>query len=295
MFRLFTDTSADLTPKELLDLGVTAVPIGLSISLVDDRLLTYPGDGGNLPDVDDFYLLQTRALKVTTGALSAALIADIFRPTLSSGFDILYVGITPDMSEGVWNNLHLAKSTLEEEFPDRRVEIVNTHSISPGLGLLIDHLVNFCRAANPTLDEAIDTVNCLALDLAHLFTVNDFTHLRKTGRVSRFVAGVGSLMDLKPFMQLPYNGRLESTNTIRGEKRILHVLASRVAETILDPRDKIWVSYGASSELGRANTLASFLGKDLPLANISLHRIGPIIGAHTGPTVLAVFYRATSR
>lgn len=293
MFQIWTDSSCDLTVEELEALGVGCVPIALNVEMEDaGRTLEYPDKDGYSLSPDEFYDLQKIAEATKTSGVSVQDLLDAFRPVLEAGEDVLYVGIDPEMSEGSRSSAKVARDFLLAEYPGREIELPKTHSISGGLGLLVTILAEYCASGNVTMKAALAKVDELSRSVVHLFSVNNYDHLRKTGRVGYFVAGVGKALNLKPIMHLPRKGKLTTMDTVTGGKRALKRFAEMTADTIRDVSGEIWVCYGAAEERSRVEQYVELV-KDatrLPDAKVSYHRIGPIIGAHTGPTVIAFFF-----
>lgn len=294
-FRIVTDASCDLTQRELFMLGIESFPIGL---IVGEE--SFPDKNGYFPDVGAFYLKQAAAKHNSTGSMGIDPVIKAFRPALLNGHDVLYAGIDFELSEGVMNSVLAAREVLLEEFPGRRIEIPETHSIAPGLGLMLTRLAEFCGNDKVPLDKALAEVNRLSRITAHYFTVSNYDQLSKSGRVSAGTRFVATALNIKPFMVLPRSGKLTVHEKIRGDIRVLKRFATEVADTIEDVDRRVWISYGADSGRKRAEELAYLIesemtSRGLPPVVISYHRIGPIIGAHVGPTVLAAFFFAKGR
>lgn len=290
-FRIFTDASCDLTQQELQRYGVVSLPIGLTVGPK-----MYPTNDGRFPSPDEFYKLQKLYKnEVTTSGISMPSIMEAFCEALDNDQDVLFIGIDRDLSEASWNAMHIVTEQLRKKYPNRRIETPNTHSIAVGLGLIIDYMANYCDDET-TLDQALVELDRVKKTTAHWFTINEYATLVKGGRVGPIAAFFGTALNIKPFMRLPYNGKLEAVEKIRGDKAMLKRFVEQVTKTI-QPWSKIWLAYGAEAERDRIEELRIMLTDALPsnVPAISLHRIGPIIGAHTGPTVIAAFFFAKKR
>ncbi|MCL2371191.1 DegV family protein [Candidatus Saccharibacteria bacterium] len=289
---IFTDTSCDLPPQELRRLGVTCLPLILTINGVE-----YSDAIGNMPDVDKFYQMQKECSGQTkTSGLNQMAIMEAFELVLKEDIDILYLGISPDLSEATWNSMNIVVSELREEYPDRRIEIPNTHSVASGLGRMITEIATL-RDTGACLDQTMEQVELIAKEMVHLFTVDDFKQLKRSGRVSSLKATVADVMQVRPILHLPYEGiaRLKKKVTGRDMRRVLKTLATMVHEAIKDDEKEVWVSYGDSGGEWAANKLSEFIWELCSNVKISLHRIGPVTGAHTGGTAVGAFFRAKER
>jgi DegV family protein with EDD domain len=289
-YQIFTDMSCDLEAQELERLEVLCLPIGLSINGKE-----YPDRRGRMPNVSEFYEMQKACGgKTTTSGINAVAVVEAFTPVLAAGQDILFIGIAPEMSAASWNGLNIAKDELQEKYPERRIEMPNTHSIAPGLGMLVTKVVEQ-RNQGISLNEALKLVDYYARRMAHYFTVESLEQLKKSGRVSTLQAIVAGVANVRPLMCLPYSGKLQSIKKVRGAKVIIRELADRVENEINDPHDYVWIAFGGDNDYGRAEELMLAVLERCPNAKTRVHRIGPIIGAHTGETVLAVFFLASGR
>jgi len=293
MYRITTDTSSDLTTKQLEKLGLGQIPIGLNIT-TKKEVLAFPNDEEGLPGPDRFYELQSGATGTGTSALSHKLITGVWETILEAGYDVLHLGIAWDMSIGVTESVKKAMKELGEKYPERRIEAPNTYSISVALGFLLTRMVKL-RDDGLDLDQMLDELDLAAKQTAHWFTVDDLGWLITGGRISGFSGYLGQMLNIKPLMRLPYGGVLEPVRKVRGSKKLLVALAEKVRDTIIDQSGEIWVAYGSIEQKSRAVELAEIVQQMLPSAEISFHRIGPIIGAHTGPSVIAIFFFANER
>jgi len=289
-YQIFTDMSCDLEEQELERLEVLCLPIGLSIDGED-----YPDSRGQMPNVNDFYEMQKACNgKTTTYGINAVVAIEAFKPILEAGRDILFIGIDPEMSTASWAGLDIAKNELQGKYPERRIEMPNTHSIAPGLGLLVTKVVEQ-RNQGISLDEAINLVDYYAERVVHYFTVEKLEQLEKSGRVSKLQAIIAGIAGVRPLMCLPYSGMIKSIGRVKGSKAVISALADRVENEIADSHDSVWIAFGGAKNHGRAEELMFAVLERCPDAKTRVHRIGPIIGAHTGETVLAVFFLASGR
>ena len=293
MYKIFTDMSSDLTEQEVKALGLGLIPI---YTIIDrgNAMEQYPEESGFNLSADDFYNAQM-FWSASTSCATAAAIMSLLEPELKKGNDILYIGITPEMSSGMENVWARVRRELAKKYPQRRVEAPATHSISGGLGLLVSEVAWQCRRKSLSFDEAVALVDDLARKTAHWFTVDSYDQLRRSGRVSVFGGTIGTMFNLKPLMRLPYDGKMEAVKVVRGGKRLLEEMVSRAGATALDVEGNFWVYYGGKEQLERAQELGALLAEWFPKACISYHRIGPVVGTHTGRTVLALFYFAAER
>jgi DegV family protein with EDD domain len=248
-----------------------------------------------MPSVDEFYEMQLASTQLfKTSGVGLAEAIDVFESALSKGQDVFYAGIDYELSTGSRTALYSAKELLLEKYPAARIELPNTHSIAPGLGLLLTKLSRI-REDGAGLDEMLERLDYWSHHIAHWFSVDNFDQLYYSGRATGIQKYLATGFNIKPFMVLPHDGNLKVKKMARGEAGILKRFAEEVRDTILEDDGEVWISFGAESQLPRVNKLAEMIRAFKPKAKISLHRIGPVIGAHVGPTVIAVFFFARER
>ena len=287
-YRIFTDATADLTQEMMEGLPeVTVIPMDITLG---DRPYTY-GPGGNIT-VEEFYAAQRAGQFASTSQIRPAAYVQAFGDCLRRGMDVLYLCFTSGMS-GTFQTACLCAKEVHEQYPNRRIACVDTLCASVGEGFLVREAAK-CQAGGMDFDEIVRWVEENRLKVCHWFTVDTFDHLKHGGRVSGAAAAVGTLLQIKPMLHVSKSGGLEVVEKPRGAKRAIEVQLSRMAKGWMpEVNPRIIVGHGDC--LDRAEELAAKVQAKFPEAQIQIAPIGPIIGAHTGPEMLAIIFWGSER
>lgn len=285
-FKIFTDSAADISPEILASWDVCA--IALNFRFVGNDILYSDNDMSSA----DFYA-EMRAGKVAkTSAVNSESFAAAFEQELKAGNDVLYIGFSSGLSN-TYNAGRLATVALSESYPDRKVMAVDTLCASAGQGLLV-RLACDQRDAGKSIEEVAAFVEGIKLRLAHWFTVDDLEYLKRGGRVSPTVAFVGNMLGIKPVMHVDNDGHLIKIDTVRGRKKSIAALADKMVELEADVENyPIYISHGDCMEDAEYLKKIIFdkFGKEVAL----ITNVGTVIGAHSGPGTLALFFIAKER
>ena len=213
-------------------------------------------------------------------------------PHLQAGRDILYLGFSSALS-GTYNAGAVAARQLSEKYPDRRLYAVDTLSASMGQGLLV-YLTVQQKRAGATIEQARDYAEAQKLHLCHWFTVDDLNHLHRGGRVSATSAVLGTVLNIKPVLHMDDEGRLIFMEKVRGRRNSIKRLLDKMRETAIEPDKQIvFMSHGDCLE--DAEYLAGRIREEWNVQDVVINYVGPVIGAHSGPGTLALFFLGTQR
>lgn len=283
---IFTDSACDIVPSLLAEWGVHCVSLAFRFNHIDQDFLN-----DDMP-IKEFYQNMRDGKIAKTNAVNAETFRNAFEPVLADGTDILYLGFSSGLST-TFQQGKLAAEDLSEKYPDRKIIAIDTLCASAGEGLLVK-LVLDKKNAGATIEEAADYANELIPKLAHWFTVEDLVYLKRGGRVSPAVALVGGMLNIKPVMHVDDDGHLIKVGTVRGRKQSLNILADKLLETAEDPaHGTIFISHGDCEEDAKylADTIKSKGGNDVQV----ITNVGTVIGAHSGPGTMALFFVASQR
>lgn len=280
---IVTDSSCDLPHGLAQEMGLAVAHLNVK---VEEQTFTNYLDWREIP-AGDFYDLMRAEKPASTSAPSLGDFLQVMEPILEAGQDLLYLGFSSALSSTVSTGM-LAAQELREKYPQRKVLCVDTLCASLGQGLFICHVWEK-QQAGATLEEAYEYANWLVPHLCHWFTVNDLNFLHRGGRVSKTTAVLGTALQIKPVMHMDDGGRLTKLGTARGRKASLAALKDHLKETILEPETQtIYISHGDCLE--EAQYLADLVTKEVPVKGVVFNHVGPVIGAHTGPGVIALFH-----
>ena len=283
---IFTDSACDLAPSLLAEWGVRCVSLAFRFDHIDQDFLN-----DDMP-IKEFYQNMRDGHVAKTNAVNSEAFRSAFEPVAAEGCDILYLGFSSGLST-TFQQGRLAIEDLSEKYPERKLIAMDTLCASAGEGLLVK-LVLDKKNAGATIEEAAAYANDLIPKLAHWFTVEDLVYLKRGGRVSPAVALVGGMLNIKPIMHVDDEGHLIKVGTIRGRKASLNALADKLIDTAEDPANgTIFISHGDSDEDAKylADTIKSKGGNDVQI----ITHVGTVIGAHSGPGTMALFFVAKQR
>lgn len=251
--------------------------------------------GKSIP-FDEFYSRMANGADTKTSQVNAEEFEAYFRSFLEKGQDILHLSLSSGIS-GVINSAHIAKETLQEEFPDRKIYIVDSLAASSGYGLLMDKLSEL-RAQGKTIDEVRDFAEANKLNVHHWFFTSDLTFFIKGGRVTKTAGFIGSVLNICPLLNVDYEGKLIPRAKIRTKKKVIQAIVDRMEECAKDGLDysgKCYISQSACYEDARA--VADLVEQRFLKLNgkVEINHIGTTIGSHTGPGTVALFFWGKKR
>ena len=282
---IYTDTSCDLSKDVLDSWGVKFAE--LSFQLAGDDTV-YRSTTLSPKELYD----RMRAGKTgKTSAINMEEFKDVFRPELEAGRDVLYIAFSSGLSN-TYNAARLAADELCEEFSDNRVIAIDSLCASAGEGLIV-HLAVEKKNSGASIEEVARFVKETIPHLCHWFTVDDLKYLKAGGRVSATSALLGGMLNIKPVLHVDDEGHLINMLKVRGRRASLEAIITKYDELALDKAGEIFIS--------QADCLddAEWLKKEFADrfgANVSvITDIGPVIGLHSGPGTMAVFFLGKNR
>ena len=284
MTQLFTDTSANL-PVEIIDeYGIEVVPFSYTIDGVE-YIPEREFDG------KAFYAAMRAGSEVKTSMVNAGTFIERFKEALDAGRDVLYIGMSGGIS-GTANAALMAKQELDEEYPDRKIVVIDTLAASLGEGLFVIKAAEQLRDGI-ALDAIEEDIRAQVPSMCQSFTVDDLKYLKKTGRVSGAAAIIGNVLSIHPILIGDYEGKIVVKSKVRGMKRTLDALAERYAELVLNKAETIGIAH-ADNEEGKAYLVQRLRDKGLTGKCLSVC-YEPVTGSHVGPGTVALFFFGTDR
>ena len=282
---IVTDSSADLNKEITASLGVEVLPLEI---LMDDNPPVY----NDQVDVAAFYQRLREKTKVTTSAVSIERFTQFMEGFLLEGKDVLYLGFSSGLS-GTFNAGFVAARELSEKYPERTVAAVDTLCASIGQGLLV-YLAAKKQQAGATLEEVRQFCEDTKLHICHWFTVDDLFFLKRGGRINSATAVMGTMLSIKPVMHVDNKGKLINVTKARGRRAAMDMLFDKMKATVIEPETQTcFICHGDC--VADAEYLAERMKKELGVPEVIIDYTGPVIGAHSGPGTLAIFYVGTER
>lgn len=287
-FVILTDSCCDLPASLAEKMQIDVLP--LTVYVDDDSYRNYL-DGREI-GFHDFYVRLIDAKNVKTSAVNQTEFVEAMEPHLAAGKDVLALIFSSGLS-GTFNASAIAVNELREKYPERKIYTVDTLSASMGQGLFVYQCWKQ-QQAGKTIDEVHAYAEALVPNIAQWFTVNDLFFLKRGGRVSAATAIVGSALSIKPVMHVDDEGHLTKVSTARGRKASIRALVDKMTEIGTDLSNQpVFISHGDCED--EANYMASMIRERFNPQEIVISYVGPVIGAHSGPGTLALFYPANQR
>jgi DegV family protein with EDD domain len=285
---IVTDSCSDLTLKMVKEMDIDVVPLSVEI---EGKVYKHYPDEREI-SVKDFYDKLRDKNVATTSLVNVGTYLEFFEEKLKKGKDILYIAFSSALS-GSYQSSVIASKELNEKYTDRKVVVVDSLSASMGQGLLIWYAYQK-KKEGLSIDDVAKWVEDHKLNLCHLFTVDDLGTLKRGGRLSGTQAFLGSLLKVKPVLHVTDEGKLVPIKKARGRKTSLQILVDLMKETITDSKNQtIFISHG--DDLKDAEYIAELIQEQVGVKHIEYGYIGPVVGAHSGPKTIALFFMGKQR
>lgn len=285
---LATDSCCDLPYEIVKDLKLEVIP--LSVEIDGNVYHNYPDE--RYIKTKDFYAMMRAKKVATTSLINVGEFLVFFEPFLKAGKDILYIGFSSALS-GTVQSAKIAAEELKLTYPDRKILVVDSLSASMGQGLLVWYAQQQ-MASGKSIEDVAKWTEDNRLELCHLFTVDDLGTLRRGGRLSGTAALLGSLLKVKPVLHVSDEGKLVPIKKARGRRTSLQTIVDFMKEKIKNPASQtVFISHG--DDLADANYTKALIEEQLGVKDFIIGQIGPVIGAHSGPGTIAVFFTGSKR
>ncbi|MEC4184159.1 DegV family protein [Adlercreutzia sp. R21] len=288
-FAIVTDSSSNL-PEDIIDQYDLAV-LPLTFMVDGEEYRSYLK--GEKTDLSQFYTMMRDGKVITTSLPNLKESRETIEALLKEGRDVLYLGFSSGLS-GTYQAIELLLTELGGLYPDRTVCAVDTLAASLGEGLLVYYAARM-RDEGKSIREVRNWVEEHKLHLAHWFTVDDLMFLFRGGRVSRTSAWAGTLLNIKPVMHVDDEGHLIPLEKVRGRKKSLKALVDHMEQTANAPvaEQTVFITHGDCLE--DAEYVADLVRERFGVTDILINWVDPVIGAHSGPGTMALFFLASER
>lgn len=288
-FKILSDSCCNLPEAMIDELGIEIFP------------LTFMVDGkeyqsylkGQTTDLKKFYTMMRDGKVITTSLPNLDESEKMMRELLDQGDDLLYLGFSSGLS-GTYAAIRLLMDQISSNYPDRKLMAVDTLAASGGEGLLVWHA---CRRAQEgaSMEEVCAWVEDHKLHLAHWFTVDDLMFLFRGGRVSRTSAWAGTILNIKPVMHVNDEGHLIPLDKVRGRKKSLDALIEHMDQTGDKPLSDQMVFINHGDCIEDAEYVEKKIRERFGVKDVVINYVDPVIGAHSGPGTMALFFLASER
>ncbi len=284
-YRIITDTCCDYPEQMYNDLSLSAVPLtvnfkGQTVYQYSERWLKKMFDGLRKGEV------------ATTSAVNPQGWQDVIEPILQGGEDALVLAFSSGLST-TYQSAVIAADELSQQYPDRKIKVVDTLCASLGQGLLVYYACKK-RDEGLTLEELAEWCEKRKYNLCHWFTVDDLMYLKRGGRVSAATALVGTMLQIKPVLHIDDAGHLINISKTRGRNASIAALAKKMGELALPgENDTVFICHGDCIE--DAKYLEKLVKEQYGVKNVLIYYVGAVIGSHSGPGTLALFFLGEHR
>lgn len=290
-FILSCCSTVDLSPEKLAELGVSYACFNY---LLDGK--EYSDDLGKTVSSKDFYAAMTAGADTKTSQINSAEYGDYFEELLKTGKDVLHVTLSSGLS-GSYRSACLAAEELREKYSDRRLIVVDSLGASSGSGLLVA-LAADLRDSGKTIDEVAGWLKENRLNLHHWFFSTDLTFYVKGGRISKAAGWFGTALRICPLLNMSFDGKLVPREKIRTKQRVIKAIADKMSLLAQDRKDyssRCFISHSNSYEDAEAVRLLVEESFPQLRGRIEIYNIGTVIGSHSGPGTVALFFMGDTR
>lgn len=286
-FQLLTDSTCDLPLGWYQEHQVDFIPFEFTL---ENR--TMEDDAGQTMSAHEFYDIVRGGAMPTTNMVNLDRYCSFFSPYLEAGKDVYYICFSSGLS-GSFDSAQMAAKELREKYPERKIFVTDSTCASMGFGLLMHYTVKK-RDEGLSLDELYAWVEENKSHINHLFTVDNLMHLHRGGRVSKASAILGTMVGIKPMLNVSIDGKLIPCEKLRGRKAALNRLASWMEQCTDQKKfDMVMISHGDAPE--EAELVRNLVRDRFEVEEFFINPIGPVIGAHSGPGTIALFFWGKDR
>lgn len=289
-YKIFSDSTTDITPAMAKELDVEIIPLSYILDGVTYQDGVEEGAEGN--SIQMFYEKLAQGATASTTQVNAEDFMLHFEPALKAGQDILYLAFSSGLS-GTCQSAMIAKKELQEKYPQRRIEVFDSLAASMGEGLFLYYTAKK-RLDGMELEDLLRWMKENVLRVAHWFTVDDLHSLKRGGRISTATAILGTVLGIKPVLHVDDAGHLIPYSKVRGRKQSLDALVKRMEQTgIQDPEQVVFISH--ANAIADAKYIEAEIKRKFHVKNVYINYIGTVIGSHTGPGCIALFFMGNER
>lgn len=288
-FKILTDSSCNLSLEMLDELGI----IHKSLTIVDEagnEIRNYLTDKSF--SFKGFYDRLRDKEHIKTSLINVEEFVSMYEDVLKNGEDVLAIIFSSGIS-GTYQAAKIAADDLREKYPERKIIVIDSLCASIGHGLMILYAAEMQKEGK-SIEEVADFVYKNRLRMVHKFTVDDLFFLKRGGRLSGGVAIVGTILQIKPLLHVDNEGKLITQSKVNGRKKAINAMFEEFKANVVDPENQI-VAICHGDCFADAELLANKIRSEVKVKDIIINYCDPVLGAHAGPGVLALFYLADQR
>ncbi len=286
-FIISTDATCDLAQSFVKENGLAVIPMRYTLNNTE-----YISEGEPTLTAKEFYDMVRKGSMPKTALVTPEEAGNHFEKLVKEGYDVLHLAFSSALS-GSCNSAMNAAAEVMERYPDSKIVVIDSLCASLGEGLYVYYALEY-QKSGLTLEETAQKLEGIKQNLCHYFTVDDLNHLHRGGRVSKASAVLGSVLGIKPVLHVDEAGRLIAIGKVRGRKQSLNQLVEKMKAKIAGMENPIFfVSHGDCEE--DAKYVVDLVRKECGIKKYIIGDIGPVIGAHSGPGTVALFFLGANR
>ncbi len=290
-FEIITDSTSDLTTEQIEELNIAGIA---NLQIIADGKVYESYVDGKSVNIKQFYDMMRDEKAFTTSLAPLSSVEEKARELFDAGKDILYIGFSSALSGNFQSESTFMEALQKSEYPQRKFYTIDSLCAAGGEGLMVYYAAKL-RSEGKTIEETYAWLIENRLNFAHWFTVDDLHFLERGGRVSKTTAIAGTLLSIKPILHVDNEGRLINVSKTRGRRRSLDALVDAMEQTALQPVEEQMVFIGHGDCLDDAEYMRDQIKQRLGVKNFVINYVDPVIGAHSGPGTIALFFLATHR
>lgn len=284
---LMTDSCSDLPIQYTRENNIVVLPFSYHFKGED-----HVDDFGKSISYGSFYDEVRKGEMSSTSQINSYTFIDEFKKHIEEGYSIIYIAFSSALS-GTYSNACMAREEVMSQLPSADISVIDSRSASMGLGLLVYYACEKLKEGM-SKDELVSWIEANKLKINHWFTVDDLHHLKRGGRVSSTTAVIGTLLEIKPILHVDNEGRLIPVSKVKGRKKSIKSLVEELKSRIVDPENQvIGISHGDCEE--EARLLEKLIRETVNIKGVVFSYIGPVVGSHSGPGTIALFFFGEKR
>ncbi|WP_242837247.1 DegV family protein [Alkaliphilus transvaalensis] len=285
--KIITDSCCDLTLDFVKENDVHVIPFTFLLGEEE-----YQDNFGESLSYKDFFDEIRKGKMASTSQINSYIFEETFKKYIEEGYSIIYIGFSSALSK-TFENAEMARKIISEENTNADISVIDTRSAAVGLGSLVFYACQMLKEGK-TKAEIVNWIEANKLKLNHWFTVDSLDHLKRGGRISATSAAIGTLLEVKPVLNMDDEGRLRMSKKVRGRKKAIKALADELKARIVNPEDQtIFISHGDC--LTETESLKEIILNEVKVKDVIINYIGPTIGSHTGAGVICLVFFGEGR
>lgn len=284
-------STVDLSKEHMEKLGVSYICFHYNLDGVE-----YPDDLGQTISFEEFYSRLKSGSDSKTSQVSVGEYEDYFKALLDKGEDVIHISLSSGIS-GSYRSACTAAETLREQYPDRKLYVVDSLAASSGYGLIMDKLAQL-KEDGMSIDELYAWIEENKLRMHHWFFSTDLTFFVKGGRVSKVSGMIGGVFEICPLLNVSNEGKLIPRAKIRTKKKVIPEMVNRMIEHADGGKNYSGKVFMSNSDCyDDAKAVADLVKDNFKKidGDVLVNSIGTVIGSHAGPGTVALFFWGDER